>query len=329
MSNKLMLENSAFVLLAGNTKLSLVPGLTAAGASPELTFMTPAVDSEILLNGRSITMREPPMTPDGIPTPAIVTRGCLQLADIPVIVVNAGMAVKPNVPFIETGLNSAEDPRFTIAAPFFDMAVNTGYYIGSSILRRFDSVFLAESVPGGTTTALLTLRSLGFDLKTSTTFRVNPDELKEQIVKDTLGMRLLSPASFLDSVKFYGDYMMALSLGISAALKDHWIYFSGGTQMATVYYLDKMISGSNSRRSVITTRWIMEDQRKTMKTLCGNNLIEADLDFHSSKEDGLRKFEEGHVKEGVGMGAAYLIAKENSSEEMVMKSVEETYERLS
>ncbi len=328
MRTKLQTDNSAFVLLAGSTELSKLPGLTAAGASPELTFLTPAIDSEILVSGKPITSRFPPMTPDGIPTPAVVTRGSLELSDIPNIVINAGMGFKPDIAFIETGLNPALDSRISPSAPDFDKAVNRGYYIGKSMLNKFDSIFLAESIPGGTTTSLITLRSLGLKFRTSSTLPNNPESLKDAIVEESLSSWFTNPTSYLDSIRFYGDYMMALALGISSALPDTFIYFSGGTQMATVFSLDRKISGVNTKRYVITTRWIVDDRRDTMEALCGDHLIVSDIDLHGSKEEGLRKFEEGHVKEGVGMGAAYLIATEKNSSNEVLKSIENTYERL-
>jgi len=328
MTIEIKTENSVFVLLAGSTELSKVPGLTAAGASPDLTFLTPVIDSEILLSGKVMSAKHPPMTPDGIPTPAVVTRGCLELTDVPAAVINAGLGIKPDVTYVETGLSPANDPRHGPSAPDFEKAVKRGYIIGKTLLRMFDSIFLAESIPGGTTTALITLRSIGMKLRTSSSYSQSPEDLKDTIVNDSLSSGFITPISYFDSMRYYGDYMMAIALGISSALTDTMIYFSGGTQMATVFHLDRMISGPNRRRSVITTGWIMKDRAETMKTLCGDSLIVSDMNFRESREEGLRKFEEGHVKEGVGMGAAYLIARKNNGRESIMKAIDRTYEDL-
>ena len=37
-----------FILLAGTTEVSKIPGISAAGETPELTALTPVLDSEII-----------------------------------------------------------------------------------------------------------------------------------------------------------------------------------------------------------------------------------------------------------------------------------------
>ena len=64
------------ILLCGSTEVSKIKGISAAGANPEMTFLTPALDAELIETGKCITMELPPMTPEGIPSPALITRVC-------------------------------------------------------------------------------------------------------------------------------------------------------------------------------------------------------------------------------------------------------------
>lgn len=69
-----------FTLVIGTTDTSLIPGITIAGAKPELTHYTPAADAEYLLLGRCRVIPTVPMTPpDGKPTPALITRAAIKL----------------------------------------------------------------------------------------------------------------------------------------------------------------------------------------------------------------------------------------------------------
>jgi NaMN:DMB phosphoribosyltransferase len=90
-----------FTLTIGTTDVSLIPGITIAGAKPELTHFTPAADAEYLLLGKCRVINTVPMTPDGKPTPALITRAALRLINAGVLVVNAGSRVKPLIPHVD------------------------------------------------------------------------------------------------------------------------------------------------------------------------------------------------------------------------------------
>jgi|GEM_PF-4430311 len=96
------------LLVTGTTDTSLIPGLTIAGASPDLTHFTPAADAEYLIFGKTKSVPGIPVTPDGKPTPAILTRSALSVIDAGALVVNAGTRVKPLVPIVELGGFSRE-----------------------------------------------------------------------------------------------------------------------------------------------------------------------------------------------------------------------------
>lgn len=327
------MDRSVFVLLAGCTEISKVPGLTAAGASPELTFLTPVVDSEIIVAGKPKSMSDPPMTPDGIPTPAIITRSALVLTGMSRVVVNAGLDRKPRVPYIETGLKPAGDPRNGPALPDLDRAIESGKIIGETLSSIADHIYLAESIPGGTTTAYLIIRALGFNLQTSSSILEGADKIKEEIWNSSNGGRssdrLVSPNNPLGVLKTYGDYMMALSLGISRGAQDSVVHYCGGTQMAVVYRLDRMVNNPSGRRDLITTSWIMNHRPDTIRTLVKGDILSANISFRDSQFEGLRKYDQGHVREGAGMGGAYYVASWHFPREIIMDSIASLYKSLS
>ncbi|WP_393970724.1 TIGR00303 family protein [Oxyplasma meridianum] len=333
--NKNILENldlrdTLFTLLAGSTDVSRIRGITSAGASPELTMLTPVVDSEIIIGGRPVIINEPPMTPEGIPTPAIVTKACLDLAGVKSMSVNAGYSVSPNVPFWDTGLHPAMNPAEARALPDFRKAFDAGMYLGELLDGRYGVIVLAESVPGGTTTAQVVLSSIGSRVITSSTMPSDPLQIKGEVVKKAIercGYFVENPVMAIEE---YGDYMMPLALGISRSVKESAILFAGGTQMSTVYYLNDKINRNSSNRFQVTTSWLMDHRKETVETLVpSGNLIVSHVSFSEMEENGLRLYENGHVREGAGMGAALWLAsiKEKNSDK-VYSAIEKYYRKL-
>ena len=111
MLQNLVGKKPLFSCVIGVTETAKIPGISAAGANPEITDYTPPADVELLHLGICKCINGVPVTPDGIPTPALITRSALKLANIPLIVVNAGSKIKPQIPFIEVGGVSGSDIR--------------------------------------------------------------------------------------------------------------------------------------------------------------------------------------------------------------------------
>ncbi len=314
-----------FILLAGTTEISKIPGISAAGETPELTALTPVLDSEIIWSGKCISYDVVPMTDNGIPTPSIITRAAIEISGIETLIVDAGMVEDPKIPFIKTGLGTALNGSEQTALPEYDRALEFGKYIGNLIDGRYKHIFIAESVPGGTTTAYAVLSSLGIMDMTSSSMKDSPDNIKKELAQKALkriGKRATVPEKIMET----GDYMMPLALGISSAVKNSNIFFSGGTQMATVFYLDKLINNGKNRY-VFTTRYIMNDKKDLMEKLAGSNIIYANTDFTGMR--GLEYYEEGYVKEGTGFGAAFGIASIlGNSNDAIYKSIGNVYNRL-
>src|SRR5512136_3134177 len=98
-----------FVCTIATTETAKIAGISAAGKLPEFTDYTPPADAELLLLGKCKCIAGVPVTPDGIPTPALVSMSALKLADIPILIANGGTKVHPYVPFLELGGKPGRD----------------------------------------------------------------------------------------------------------------------------------------------------------------------------------------------------------------------------
>ncbi len=307
-------DDILYILLAGTTKISAINGISAAGESPELTELTPTLDSEIIHSGKCISYNVIPMTSGGIPTPAIITRASNEISKINTLIIDSGLTEYPKIPFLYTGLREARNFSEETALKNYENAINYGEYIGKLIDNKYKYIFIAESVPGGTTTAYAVLKALGYDYMTSSSLKENPDSVKNDLIDRAFKRVKLNRNDYNNIIREYGDYMMALSAGISRNVKKSNIIYSGGTQMANVYLLDKLINKSRNRY-VFTTKYVMNDRNDLMRNIVNDNIIYSNTDF--SNINGLNYYEKGYVKEGTGFGAAFglsYILTENEKE---------------
>jgi len=84
-----------FILTIGNTAVSRIKGITAAGGNEELIKFTPPADAEYLFYDRPRCINSIPVTPSGNPTPAIITKADRELVKFPVLVVRVGSIAEP------------------------------------------------------------------------------------------------------------------------------------------------------------------------------------------------------------------------------------------
>ena len=189
---------------------------------------------------------------------------------------------------------------------------------------------LGECVVGGTTTALGVLTGLGVKAQG----RVNSShgqcnhEQKAQLVAQGLAKSGLDnpttrqQADPLDIVAALGDPMQPFVAGYAIALSRHQgVLLAGGTQMLAVYALATALAQHHQLNwnpeniAIGTTRWVATDptgdtpglaqaieQRFELTPL----LLATDLSFAESQHSGLRAYEEGFVKEGVGAGGGAI-----------------------
>lgn len=302
-----------FSLVLSYTETCTIPGITVAGKNPELLQYTPPADAEFLNFGYCKCVDAIPMTPDGKPTPGLLTKTALESASIPNVVVNAGSKIPPMMPYFETGLpygkNIADEPA--MSADVVSHAVEYGRMIGRSLGSSTDCLVIGESIPGGTTTAQAVLTGLGFDAKVSSSMQDNPLLLKGKIAAAAL-QRASSRDPF-DVVAAAGDPMIPTVSGIlSTASSQTKVVLAGGTQMASVLAFAKATGYNRENVAVATTSYVIDDATAnlvdTIRQIDKVPVFGVRLALDKSKIPGLRAFAEGYVKEGVGAGGAALAA---------------------
>ncbi|PWB56060.1 MAG: TIGR00303 family protein [Candidatus Methanoperedenaceae archaeon] len=306
-------EKPLFLCILANTQTAKIPNISAAGKSPELTDFTPAADAELVETGFAISISEPAMTPSGAPSPAVLTRASMLLTGIPCIFINSGLNVRPMIPTIDLNARPGGDIRKGHAVADAFEIYNKSRTLGEKLGKLSDLVIIGESVPGGTTTAMGVLRALGYDGKVSSSFPKNPLDIKHRVVEE--GMKY-SGISFgglrkrpLNAVESLGDPMMASAAGLVDGLRTKTV-LAGGTQMVSVLGIIKHL-GMERDVSIATTRYVADDRSanfREMTEILGYEAFAADPGFGTSRRHGLRMYENGDVKEGVGAGGAMFAA---------------------
>jgi uncharacterized protein (TIGR00303 family) len=300
-----------FSLVISYTATSEIPGITMAGEHPDLIKFTGPADAEFIHYGYCKSISVIPMTPDGKPTPALLTKTALEAASIPSIIVNAGSKVQPKLPFIDMNLDCGKNIRKEPALSMEEVgkAVEYGRIIGRFLGASTDCVVVGESIPGGTTTALGVLEGLGIRGLVSSSMPENPIRLKTQIVKDAL-KRLQSKDPF-EIISQLGDPMIPTVAGIlSTASEISKVILAGGTQMAAVLAFAKSIGFEGKNTSIGTTSYVTEDESanlvETISQILDIPILVAKLKLAESEISGLRSYAEGFVKEGAGAGGASI-----------------------
>lgn len=324
-----------FSFVISYTETCEVPGITFAGADKDSIQFTPPADAEYLHYGYCKTIDTIPMTPDGKPTPGLLTKTALESASIPHLTINAGSKISPQLPFVDTGMSFGKNISINDAMTDSQVshAVDYGRIVGRSMASLTDCLIIGESIPGGTTTALAVLKALGFDAKVSSSIPNNPVELKNQIVKSALE-RLDSdhPYSIVAKV---GDPMIPFVAGmLSSASNVSNVMLAGGTQMAAVLAFASKI-GFNEENTVIgTTSYITNDESANftslVKEIANIPAIAVNPALEKSRHAGLKAFSEGFAKEGVGAGGSIIssMIKTGNDSAKFLELAEKEYHRL-
>lgn len=342
--NQLKEQKPLFICVIGVTETAKIQGISAAGENPEITDYTPPADVELLQLGKCKCISGVPVTPDGIPTPALITMSALKRADIPTLVVSAGLKVKPHVPFMDLDGSPGRDIRTGRALDNAEEVLNRAKIAGGKLAKTVDYLVIGESTPGGTTTALSVLLAMGVDAKgkVSSSMPNNPHKLKIKTVDEALEAADAKFGDFTDdpvkAVSTVGDPMQPALAGLVLGAAERVpVIMAGGTQMAAILAMVKAINPTVlDNVAVGTTRWIIADKTADLKGLVAEiadvPVFAADLDFSKSRFDGLRAYEAGVVKEGVGCGGAAIAAmlKTNGkiNKQILLKEIENNYKQL-
>jgi len=325
-----------FGLVASYSETCEIPGITIAGADKEFLKFTAPADSEYIEYGKCVCIPGIPISPDGKPTPALLTRVSLNSAKIPHFVVNAGSKVSPSLCYFDVdvlpGKNIAENPAMSLEQ--VKSAVKYGKQLGKIMSQNTDCLVIGECVPGGTTTALAVLRAFGLECNVSSSMQNNPLELKNKVVSAAL-KRKKSDDEF-EIIANFGDPMMPVCAGMLSAASDKChVILAGGTQMLAVLKLAKIIGYDAEKTAIGCTSYIIDDSQAkfldTVKQIDDIAVLSCDPYLHNSQHFGLRSYADGFVKEGAGAGGviiASLLKTENSIEKL-FPLFEQEYKRIS
>jgi uncharacterized protein (TIGR00303 family) len=337
---RLATRNPVFVCVISYSATSEIPGLTVAGANPELVKYTSPADAEFLYYGRCKCIDAVPATPDGKPTPAVITRAALQEGNIPFLVIDAGTKVKPSIPFMSFGLEPGRNIIDENAMDYSMVrrAFDHGELLGKQLAALSDLVVIGESIPGGTTTALAVLNALGIDarFKVSSSMPENPHDLKNRVVATAM-KRAGSVGSSFEAVAAFGDPMMPSVAGIASGVvaAGGRVILAGGTQMSAVVAILKHNGKPLDNLCIGTTTYVTKDSSADLTGLVSAvsrqvPVLACDLHLGESTKPGLRAFAKGFVKEGVGAGGASIAAtiksKGRISGKRLLKAIEKEYE---
>ena len=340
---KFLTKNPFFVTVISYTETSQVPGITFAGANPDLIKYTPAADSEFLYHGRCFSISGVPATPDGIPTPALLTRTALSMGKIPCLVVNSGSKIDPKIPSISFKVTPGRNIQNEAALKLFEthQAFDYGRSLGNQLSMSSDLVVLGESIPGGTTTSLGVLTGFGVDAnyKISSSMPENPHDLKIRIVQEAIKNQKISnlkdPFKIVSSL---GDPMIPAVAGLATGIIQSGgkAMLAGGTQMAAVLAFMSSLKVPLSNICLGTTSYVTTDENSDLEFLVRTispdvPILSVNPGLDKSSKSGLVMYHKGVVKEGVGSGGALitLLLKSNGilDRYTFLKNIENEYER--
>jgi uncharacterized protein (TIGR00303 family) len=334
-----------FLLALGSTKTSDIPNVSAAGASSEMRRLTPSIDADLLLTGRLRQGDSFPVSPLGIVSPVVITKACLELLQVEPIIVDCGTFRRPTRCNLTAGTivaNSVSSGQALPEGQVFDL-FKQGLAFAKSFKESFvrgECFIIGECVPGGTTTALAVLKGLGVaadGLVSSSLPAVNVEQKK---LVDTGLAKLageIDPFAILAAV---GDPMQPFVAGFVTEASQHTaVILAGGSQMLAVYHLCRRLKPlyahgfAAENTVVVTTKWVVEDRYSNAAQL--SIIIDAPFfaaypDFTTSRFGGLKAYEDGHVKEGLGAGALMAAAamKLSLSNEALMEAIDTVYQNV-
>jgi uncharacterized protein (TIGR00303 family) len=333
-----------FACILGFTETCLIPGISAAGRTPDDRKYTACADAEFLYYGVKSQPKYPLPPLEAGASPVFISRAVVETLKIPVYVFNAGLPQPPAVPAIDLGGYPARclSQGMAMSPPTVRHLLQQGLWWGTRLVTHYQKGYfiLSECVVGGTTTALAILTGLGIPAigKVNSSHPICNHAQKWELVQaglEKMGigneeLENIAPHSLnpLELVAAMGDPMQIVVAGMTIAISRRCgVLLAGGTQMLAVYALTSAIAQTynlswRSQEVMIgTTRWVAEDPSGgtvELAQLIGKSkiapegmvppLLATGLSFADSRYPQLRVYEQGFVKEGVGAGGACIAA---------------------
>jgi uncharacterized protein (TIGR00303 family) len=326
-----------FACVLGFTATCLIPGISAAGKTPEDRRYTAIADAEFLANGvqPQPVYPLPPLIAGA--SPVYISRAIVAAFDIPTYIFNAGLPIAPTIPHLDLAgspaacLTTGAALPLAIVKQLYQHGLDWGEKLAA--LHPDSYLIIGECVVGGTTTALSLLTALGIDAlgKVNSSHPICNHHQKAEIVaqglsklatshdpRSTIHDSLIHPSPF-DLVAAIGDPMQIVVAGMAiTASRTTGVLLAGGTQMLAVAALidaiglDQKIEINTDRIIVGTTAWVAGDRSGDTVALAqlipNIPLISTQLSFADSQYPQLQVYEQGFVKEGVGAGGLAIAA---------------------
>jgi uncharacterized protein (TIGR00303 family) len=333
-------QDALVVLLLAGTDTAAVPGISAAGATPDSRRRTAAADAELLLLGPDTPRPHalPPL-PAGV-SPALISHVVVRELQPTPLVVDLGCPVAPAVPHIRLG----QQPALCLSSgrAMGEERVLALLALGQRWARAWQQrwqeapqvppLVLAECVPGGTSTAQAVLTGLGVAAGglVSGSLLTPAHGLKAALVDQGLRAAGLAMAGEADVnpvrvAAAVGDPMQPLAAGmLLAAAEGRWpVLLAGGSQMAAVLALALALADAPLRTRLVaaaalgTTGWVAREPSSDLALLLQRvadrwrvappACFATQLCFSSCRSPALQDYERGYVKEGVGAGGLALL----------------------
>lgn len=321
-----------FACILGFTETGLIPGISAAGATPKDRKYTAIADAEFLYNGPRPFPAYPLPPLQAGASPVLISRAVVREQGIPLYLFNAGLLIPPLVPTIDLGgmaaacLSRGKALELATVQHLLQQGLIWGEKLAAQCPNSY--LILGECVAGGTATALAILLGLGFEAagRVNSSHPTCNHRQKQRLVQ--LGLQqwrrrkggqnasAIDPLGLLAAV---GDPMQIVVAGMAiAASRSVGVLLAGGTQMLAIYALlrtlgqNQCLAWRPEQIVVGTTRWVVEDPSGDtvgLAQLIGDTpLMATQLSFATSRYEQLRAYEQGYVKEGVGAGGCALAA---------------------
>lgn len=290
----------AFLVVAGTSRLSLIPGLSGAGKTPEDTWQTPLRDVGFVA-GRG------PLPP--CLTVAGVTRAIGALTGITPLFMNAGCAGDLPVRAPVVSRTPAGDPREGPSVPAAETILADAARSGAALGKAHQTLWIGECIPGGTTHALCILRALGIGGRVSSAGVQETAAQKEAIwegVQDRCPqIDALAGAALIRET---GDPVMAATLGLIRGFPGE-IVLCGGTQMLACAAL---AADTGARVSCAMTDLVWQDTAADVARIAdavGCPVTVSPVPTRFLHPQARSRACIARVKEGFGAGGALALAR--------------------
>ena len=339
--------NPSFACILGFTATGLIPGISAAGATPQDREYTAIADAEFLAQGVQLNYQHPlPMLSAGV-SPTFISRAVVEALEIPTYIFNAGLPHQPTVNAIDLGgipaacVSTGRAMSLEMVQHLFEQ----GQKWGEKLAHTADYLIIGECVVGGTTTALALLMALGIEARgmvNSSHPSCNHTQKWSVVQTGLLQASLVNslPDDPLKLVAAIGDPMQIVAAGMAITVsRTKGVMLAGGTQMLAVYALIEaivnyhQISVQLPQIVVGTTNWVAEDTTGNTvglaKRIGGVSLLATGLNFSTSRYANFRAYSQGYVKEGVGAGGCAIAAhlKQNLTSTRLLTVIETLFAR--